>query len=258
MPGILTSDEIQFILEDSKKSIYTVDNLVHPCFTKTHIVKVSKETGLILFYGNSATGYKHIIERHANSTLKPFWKENNKLESPSKFSNEIAPYFYLKLADQIYKPENLNSHKNTSSEVFELYEGESILNGIHGEYRLILYKNTKIINTLYPLSKVANLKLNTGSFARGGISFSYDTKNAVTTLKIPYKDSNDKVVYQIVITYKKIDREKVVTIKKYEDGKSTNQLEIERSIFNHTLDPIYLHSMQYKNFKEYEKKFPKL
>lgn len=258
MNSLLTQEEIQFIIEDSNNSDYTIENLVHPSSNKTDVMKVSKDTGLILFYGNASTGFKHILERHDNVSLKAFWKENNKLETPSKFPNEIAPFHYLKIADQIYKEENLNLDKNSNSDNFILYVGECVLNGTSAIYRLILYKGTKIIHTLYPSSNVNNLKLNTGSFARGSVSFSNDFQNSVISLKIPYKNIYNEVVYEIVIIYKEIEFEKLVKVRKYVDGKISNQKEIERSKFNHRLDPIFLLAMQYMSFKEYESKFSKL
>lgn len=259
MQQLLSKEEIEFIINDSKNPIYKIDNLFHPSFNKTHIIQVSKTKDLILFYGNQSTGFLHLHERHSNLSIKPFWKETRKLEIPSKFNSDIIPFFhYMKIAEEIFNNENLNIIKNTNVDNFDLYIGESSIIGEEEKYRLLLYKNTKIIHTLYPESKLHNLKLNTSSYARGTVSLSSNLDNSETVLKIPYKNRDNKIVYEILIRYKEVQNDKLVMIRKYENGQIISEKEIERSKFTYNLNTILLLSKQFENFKDYESKFGKL
>jgi hypothetical protein len=259
MQQLLSKEEIEFIINDSKNRDYKIENLFHPSFHKTDIMKVSKASELILFYGNESTGFLHLHERHSNVSLKPFWKGNNKLETPSKFHNNIIPFFhYVNVAEEVFNDENLNISQNTNVENFDLYIGESSVTGATEKYRLLLYKNTKIIHTLFPESKINNLKLNTGSYARGSVSLSSNFENSETILTIPYNNSENQIVYEIAIIYKELQHDKLVVIKKYENGQIIKEKEIERSKFTYNLNAILLLSKQFENFKDYESKFGKL
>lgn len=259
MQQLLSKEEIEFIINDSKNPDYKIENLFHPSFKKTHIIQVSKTKELILFYGNESTGFLHLHERHSNVSLKPFWKENRKLETPSKFKTDIIPFFhYLKIAEEIFNRENLNIIKNTNVDNFDLFIGESSTSGENERYRLVLYKNTKIIHTLHPESNLNNLKLNTNSYARGAASLSSNLETNETVLKIPYKNPDNKLVYEILIKYKELLHEKLVTIRKYESGQLVSEREIERSKFTYNVNTIFLQSKQFENFKDYESKFGKL
>lgn len=259
MTNLLSQGEKDFIIEDSKNPDYKKDNLIFHGFRKTDVMQVSPSTGLILFFGDENTGFKHFHERHSNTSLKPFWNEKKKLDVPSKFSNWIIPFFhYLKIADEVFKSENLNLEKNTSKNNFDLYIGECRICGEVQKYRLLLYKETTIIHNLYPETNISNLKLNTSSYARGAVSFEYDFDNCKTSLTIPYKNSSNEIIFEIVIIFLEYDNEKIVLIRKYDNGVIIKEKQIEKSKFDHSTNPIQLFSNQYADLSKYESKFGKL
>ncbi|SKC12194.1 hypothetical protein SAMN05660477_03154 [Soonwooa buanensis] len=259
MEDILSKEEILFIISDSKNPDYKNDKLFHPAFLKTDIVKVSKAKELILFYGNSDTGFVHIEERHSNSIQKAFWGKDNKLTNTSKFHKSIVPYYhYLEIAENIFQHKNLNIDDNKNPELVDLYIGEFEFSNVKETYKLVLYKNTKIIHTLYPISRNNNVKINTNSFARGSISLSYNFKNGVKVLKVPYKDVNNEIKYEIVISFYESKIEKLVRVNKYDNEVVVNFIEFPKSKVTHSLHDMYLLSLQYGDFTEYENKFRKL
>jgi hypothetical protein len=88
---------------------------------------------------------------------------------------------------------NRCDEKNDRPEQFDVYIGKvKYLNLPEYEYRLVLYKNTKIIHTLFlcanrkPFNKKKVLNLR-----QGWSGFSQDFSTGIETHKIPYIDHND-------------------------------------------------------------------
>lgn len=169
MSSILTTSEIANILQIAKDPIYQIPGVV--CFTSKNnplgIIKVSPK-GLIFIEGNDETGFKHISERHNYYSDRIDWinfKDNNNntrerkgihgeiiknLDNPSRFSpNSIPIIDFVRIADDVFCTENYCLEKNKERELFDLYIGCS--KSINDrKYRLITYKNTKIVHTLFP------------------------------------------------------------------------------------------------------------
>lgn len=174
------------------------------------VVKVSPEYGLIFAKGNKFTGFDHIHQRHEQWTSVPKWLEskdengnvNIRLQNQGLFRKDSIPFFdYCKIAESIYKKENLNCEKNKRPELFEMYSGEHThKDGIASKYNLIVYKNTKIVHTLYPQSNKNNPRRVKGfNYSRGGVSGSWDVMNSSVMIKIPYLDHNEITKYILII-----------------------------------------------------------
>ena len=146
----LSIDEINQVLEEVKHPKYSRSNLLHIGTNKLSIRDTSKDTDLILIYGNEDFGYKHIVDRHCLYSKKAFWKENGKLDNQSRFSSDLPPLDYIWLAEKIYKEKNKNLFKNKFPELFDLYIGKYGNEKLPDtEYKLLTYKNTGIIHTFY-------------------------------------------------------------------------------------------------------------
>lgn len=161
------------------------------------IMKISTNHKLILTRGNLDTGFNHIHARHDFFSEIFFFKENQ-ADAPTKFDKKIIPISdYPKIADQIYNFDN-RSYKNNNQDLFEVYEGfyNSSCN-LSGKYRLVLYKDTKIIHTLFPIDNKRKKKTKT-KLARGRIQISYEADN-VYKIAVPYFDSKRKLIYLIII-----------------------------------------------------------
>lgn len=199
---LFTNDELNQIIEEAKDPQYLRLNLLHVGEKKLSIRGVSQINGLILVYGNEWTGYKHIDERHSYYSRRPYWK-NGKMDNPTKFSHDIAPINYLSIASQIFKHENKNFDKNNNPEVFDLFIGfvkDRFGNDL--EYKLILYKNTKVIHTFFvndnkkPFNKKKIINLR-----QGWVSAKYDLFNCIQTFEFSYFNNDDIAKFKIIIRY---------------------------------------------------------
>ena len=212
-------DSIEILLNaDELKQIekFVLDNphLSDPnCFNigskHTSIVKVSPITGLIIVEGNEHTGFQHIHSRHEYYSFKPYWVETKseevikkKLQDPSRFNPDSVPFWdYIKIADSIYKSENINTENNRRLNEFDLFIGPHIAkDGLQEFYKLLLYKNTKVVHTLYPKSQKYNRKKPKDfNLARGIVSGNISYKSSIVEIIIPYKDHENNTKYSILV-----------------------------------------------------------
>ena len=203
---LLNVDEIREILIEAKNPQYTDPFILNLGRKKTSIFRVSKNTGLILINGNKWTGRVHIDCRHNLTSRIPYWDKNGKIGNPSKFNLKLITVSYMQIADQIYKSYNLNKKKNHRPEDFEVYIGKASYMEIpEVEYTLVLYKNTKIIHSLYVSSnKKPFNKKKTLDLRQGWISGSYNVMDCIQTFMVPYYDSNNNVKFKIIIRYDEV------------------------------------------------------
>lgn len=203
---IFTKEELIQIIKEAKKPIYSEPNLIHLGSNKLSIRGVSQNNGLILVYGNEWTGFKHIRERHCHTSRKPYW-HNNRIDNPTKFNPITAPIDYLFIASTIFKTENINFEKNKKPETFDLYIGLSKdVFGTAIEYRLILYKDSKIIHTLFindnkkPFNKKKILNLR-----QGWVNSSHDLINSIQTFDFSYFNNEDIPIFKVIIRYLEVE-----------------------------------------------------
>lgn len=207
---LLTADEIKQI----EKFVFDNPHLSDPnCFnignTHTSIVKVSPTTGLIIVEGNDDTGFQHIHARHEYYSFSPYWVDaesdgmaKKKLQDPSKFNPNSVPFWdYIKIADSIYKSENINIENNKRLDDFDLYIGPYLAkDGSQEFYKLLLYKGTKVIHTLYPKNQKYNRKKPKDfNLARGIVNGNISYKSGIVEITIPYKDHENKTKYSILV-----------------------------------------------------------
>ena len=194
MEELFSIDEINEIIQEATKDDYKQPNLFFPTLSKLQIYKVSKK-GLILVHGNEFTGKKHIELRHCITSRHPF-KDN-----PTKFI--VVPIEYLTVADSIYKESNLDIAKNSRPDLFECYTGK------HNDttYRLILYKNSKIIHTLYaiikgkPFNKYVKHDLIQGFYAA-----SIDLLTGKQIFTSYYYDSDNRKKFKILLECEEFEK----------------------------------------------------
>ena len=176
----------------------------------SEIMTISPSKGLILVKGNKFTGFEHIRIRHEQWTNSPNWIESinkfgnksDKLQQQSLFRKDSTPIFdYCNIADSIYTEENLNLEHNKSKDLFDLYIGfHKHPDNSNEKYKLVLYKNTKIIHTLYPQTKKNNPKKVKGfNLVRKRVSATWDLKNCIIEIKIPYENKEKGIPYLIII-----------------------------------------------------------
>ncbi len=119
-------------------------------------MRISQSKQLILFNGNEHTGYQHIYKRHNPIMKGATWSESGSIHESTKFSFAHTPIlYYLIVGEAIYCQANLNKVRNTRPDRFDLYIGSyTDPQNITNTYRLLLYKDTKIIHNVFPEHKV--------------------------------------------------------------------------------------------------------
>lgn len=212
MERLLTSEEIEKI-----KYVYNTDpiyrypqirKMYKESFSITEILTTSPK-GLIMIKGNTYTGYDHICERHNFFTTKIFTKINenkiNKFQNQSRFPNTISPIDFINIADSIFQSDNLiQDNKNEGAKHFDLYESIFKFPEIDSpeKIRLVLYKNTKIIHTLYPVRDTFTRKiklLKNFLYRHDEIDVEHLNNSTHIRITIPYIDVNKKLWYAILI-----------------------------------------------------------
>jgi hypothetical protein len=216
--NLTQSTEILLTLDEIKQIEYFVlqnPHLANPnCFNigtdPCSIIKISPKTGLILVQGNEFTGFEHIHSRHEFFSIIPYWTEvekNNgqfkmKLQDQSRFRPDSVPFWdYINIADSLYKAENLNVEKNRRQNDFDLYYGNhKNKDGILDLYKMLVYKDSKIIHTFYPQANKNNKKrLSNFNFYRGIVNARQYYEDDLVEISIPYLNSDKKIKYSILI-----------------------------------------------------------
>ena len=222
MKGILTKEHIKHVEKEAQNPIYRMQGAISFAVATKNpfaIVKITPN-GLIFIKGTDDTGFDHIHQRHSGDNQNEYWdnfydnkgevveKRDNfgrrkyRLDNPSSFHPYSIPiYDYLNIADQVYDLRNLNNEKNKKKDLFDVYEGLAIdLNRSEINYRLITYKNSKIVHTLIPLTKKFN------SQEKRIIHFARQSAKSIRRLidddfqiEIPYKDEYGIIRYVIIV-----------------------------------------------------------
>lgn len=222
MKGILTKEHISKIEKEALNPVYRMEGVISfGLGTKSPftIMRVTPK-GLIFINGTEDTGFDHIHQRHSGNTHKEYWdnyydhkgevvekkdilgRTKLKLDNPSSFHPHSIPiHDFLSIAEQIYNFENLNIEKNKNKELFDVFDGIAKgLDEIETKYRLITYKDSKIVHTLIPLTKKFNKQEKVDiDFFRQRPKTSLKLINDDYQIEIPYKDEYYVIRYIIII-----------------------------------------------------------
>lgn len=249
-------------------------------FTKNNpleIIKVSPK-GLIFIEGNDETGFKHISERHNYYSDRIDWidfKDNNSktiektgthggtiknLDNPSRFSpNSIPIVDFVKIADDVFCAENYCLEKNKERELFDLYIGHS--KSINDKkYRLITYKDTKIVHSLFPDDKKSK-KEKVVNYSKGKlIGIHIPDAGPVTSIELPYYDYRNIERYKIIIRRNHDSGHEKIYIQKNLINGQPFLVKIigEREYFYKGPLTSYLMGLQFADFTWLEKEIKKL
>ncbi len=203
---LLTKEEIAQISKEGLNPILRHPDVINVGRTHTAIIKVTTKNGLIFIKGNNYTGFEHIHQRHDFFSPKFYWKEDTqmksdskiRLDNPGKFSSKSIPIFdYVAIADEVFQPNNLNIKGNKRPKDFDIYDGNyTHKDGESVNYRLVIYKDSLIVHSLFPTKKTFNREkiLN---YARGPVSATLN--NSGLFIKIPYLNHANEVVFRVLI-----------------------------------------------------------
>jgi len=167
------------------------------------IMTISKTKNLIFVKGNDDTGFDHLRDRHTSYSFHDYWKINEeglqKLDNPSKFHSHMMPIIdYVKIADWIYSPANINREKNRRPQLFDMYTGTYTFKDQKEKYHLLVYKDTKVVHTLYPNGKKQNPP-NRTIYAKGPASRQFVHPPGYNDLRLPYLNVKELPVYSLLL-----------------------------------------------------------
>lgn len=208
MEKLLSQEDIQEIIHNNRDNpvfkYYGVRLMSNEKHSYKEVVAVSEKNNLILIKGNEDTGNIHIRERHNFWSTKHYIVKNQKdeivFQNQSRFPRNIAPIEFIKIADKIYSNENkVLENDHPMADLFDLYIGEYLFDKPR-KVKLLLYKETKVIHSLFLFSSAYNKKrVNKFPFSRGKVQFSTDPKTGIEETLIPYYDTTPKPRYGILI-----------------------------------------------------------
>ncbi|RZM23493.1 MAG: hypothetical protein EOO88_25955 [Pedobacter sp.] len=199
MENLFTHSELEEICEHAQHPDWLIPNMIGFGLKKTTIFCVSIEKGLILAQGNEFTGTNHIRTRHRFGRQE--WKEgeSEEIDRASQFSLAVAPIDYMSIAESIYEKKNLKPSLNGNLDQFEVYEGKHThQDGQRITYRLVVYKGTPVIHTLFPVSDKRN-KAQVINLRAGGTRFTHSLRNEQVTYTTKYYNRAGKVVIKLII-----------------------------------------------------------
>jgi hypothetical protein len=166
----------------------------------TSVHKVSPEKGLIFIYGNAHTGLHHIESRHTVRYGTPFRINDDTKRNPSQFNENYIPIIhYPTIAEHIYDPSNKDVEKNSRPELFDVYYGEyTDLDNYTEYYKLVLYKDTKIVHTFHPKTARRNRDIvKSFNFRRGASSCTHNIIQCTVKITLPYLNKANKINYSV-------------------------------------------------------------
>ena len=231
---LLTTLQIEAILAASSDPQLKDPFIIHTGTLTASICRVSPIGELIFVSGNEYTGIEHITARHNYFSLKRTWqhpaasneKQKYILDDPSRFRPGWGTvYNYVAIADAVYVQGVRDDAGNKRPELFDKYLGEfTYPNSTTEKHTLLLYKDTKIVHTLYPLERIHNrAKLRGFHFSRGATSASQDMMFCTTTVKMPYYDHANKVRYSVEIIFDSHKRTQEVVLWAHDKNEKPTQ-----------------------------------
>lgn len=192
---LLTREEIAYISEKAKHSLMMHNPGIIAQFTKhwwdiSHISPVKK---LLFVQGHRFTGLEHINVRHRFYT-----NEHSSVSGgfmiTSRFSPDSGTLFdYSQLAEFLYDEKYKRNDRNKRPEIFDLYQAKVDFKE-RSEFCLVVYKNSTIIHTLFPIEKNRKTK----KYRKQDFFIEYSDPGFIRGF-IPYTDANDKVRFGIGI-----------------------------------------------------------
>jgi len=194
MKQYLSQELIKLIEEKATDPIWKMGVLAGGYKTWYSIIAVSPND-LVHFYGNSDTGWQHVMSRHSYYSNDIYFGEGA-LGEPSRFQPLGLPIFdWVRIADDVFTGGVLDEKYHPEGELFVKYKGQSNRyegsNGEMKEFSLILYRGTKIVHSIFPKkhmqrSKVPQSKLQDLKRTLDHIRTEKNPFSAQLIIRIPY------------------------------------------------------------------------
>lgn len=230
MEKLFSKDELIEIESEATQNMemYLDTTVLNGQSNEKTIITISKDKQLIFVEGNKDTGFQHLRDRHGFFSFKNYWQSdgaNVKLDNPTKFHPAMMPIIdFVKIADAVFNIENKNITKNTRPDVFDKYTGTfSYKEEPEQEAHLIVYKDTKIVHSLFPNKKKYNRKIKL-KYGKGNVTTSLKFPEGYNDLTVPYEDSRGVIVYSILIRKFYAEQIEKVFIQKHDEQGEPKEL----------------------------------
>lgn len=204
-------EELRAIERAASNPIYRQGFAADLSTARTAITRVSPRHGIIFPFGTSDSGFQHIQERHDYYDGRQTWSAKPSKdgstsihldEHPSRFGpRELLIETLPLVVDDILSNPSEKPSQNTRPDMFDVLEGTWT---DHAEKKwvckLILYKGTHIVHTVYP-KRTPHRKKKIVDFVRGDAIASLGAKEGEVKLRIivPYLDHLGRIAYQLIV-----------------------------------------------------------
>lgn len=215
---LLSPEEINLINKQLLDPLLHIPSVVMRSGTQRHdIIKVTPNKKLIFIKGDLNTGFEHIHFRHSFSSKEYSKCGINKFMKTSKFSS-LESFFpdYMNLAEFLYDPNFISNDNNKQKDLFDVYENDYTFSYTK-KYRLILYKDTRIIHTLFPLEK----RKPSHKYLRGKLIISKESTDNIIFVKVPYYNFEGRCKYALYVRFILTDSKEIWQIVSVEDSTIT-------------------------------------
>jgi hypothetical protein len=218
----LNTEEIESILREANNSYLNIPGFIAKVTKhRLDVLSITPVNKLVFIQGDLDTGFDHINYRHNYFSLPKIEpNKNDKFVIPSKFDINSKPLLdYVRISDKIYSFGERNI-KNKETDSYDTYtckledEGNRI-------YFLVLYKNTKIVHTLFPIGK----DYSELAYTKAPIRI---LNNNLVSMRfgIPYIDTSKKIKYLIQVDIDAGDSSENVMIIIFDNDKPKNYIQI--------------------------------
>lgn len=202
----LTSDMIYKIEKKAKDPIWQMGALASFKNQWYDILSISPR-GLIHIHGNKDTGWAHIMSRHSYYSNDLYFGRGA-LGDPSKFRSSDIPIFeWRQIADDVFFSGKMDTKEHPDAALFIKYIGKSSRftgsNGENKDFVLILYRDTRIIHSIFPKKSLQpdTPKSKSRSFKRAldYIKVEKPLSSDFLTIRIPYVNAQLIERYVIIV-----------------------------------------------------------
>ena len=156
----------------------------------------------------------------------------------------------------------MNIEGNNQPNLFDLFVANHSFNdGSTEKFRLLLYKGSKVVHTLFPIKNKNNKKrIEKFNFERGKVSCKKHVDIPITEITIPYIDRTGKTIYALqIIKFRDKNLEKCIVLIFDDNNEPVRYVPIgERQIIDSKVTEGELYQWQNGDLREMENHIKKI
>jgi hypothetical protein len=190
---LLTPEDIAFISNKAQYSLMMHNPGIIAQFTKNwwDVMHITPFKKLLFIQGHQFTGLEHINRRHRYYT-----NEHSPVKGGFVITSKFSPDSgtlpdYSKLAEFLYDEKHKVMERNKRPELFDVYQAKVEFKD-RSEFCLIVYKDSRIIHTLFPIQKNKPVR----EYRKQDYFIEYSEPGYIRGF-IPYTDTKDNLKFAI-------------------------------------------------------------